>query len=65
MTYDSKYSAKNEETRKKNSHRVGIDFPHEYYDNVLLPAANHAEMKVNTFIKECIKYYLENHNDTT
>ncbi len=54
MTYNQKYSQKNEERRKEVSKRVGIDFKKEYYNDKLKPAADSLGMTVNGFIKSAI-----------
>ena len=45
---------------KKNIKRVPFDVQREYFEQVIKAEADKRGLAINTFIKEAIKYYIEN-----
>lgn len=59
MPYNPKYNEKSYEYRKKNLRRVSLDFPNDYYDNVLMPAVEASGLGKSGFIKAAITEKLQ------
>ena len=45
---------------KKNLKRIPLNVQREYFEQVIKAEADKRGLAINTFIKEAIKYYIEN-----
>lgn len=59
MAYNAKYNEKNYEYRKAKMKRVGLDFPNDYYNDILLPEVERSGLTVSGFIKNAITEKIE------
>lgn len=54
MAYNPKYNEQSYEYRKTHLKRVGLDFPLQYYEKVLMPIVERSGMTLSGYIKEAI-----------